>query len=319
MADFSYKETTQITGGSLARMMKMASVFSKQAGQPIESTVLLKGNRLAHVSEQHISVIDLDKETITDIHPEKKNYSVITFAEMTKAMQAMQQKYANNKTGGEASDAEVNFNAEVKETGKTETISGIPTKEMILTMTTDVKDKESGGQGQMKIVSDMWLANKIAGYDQVKNFYVRMSEKLAFTPGGMPMLPGGAQMARGMSSMTKEIAKLDGVPVRQVVTITGDAAPGASSPNAPPPPSIGEALGGALGGRLGGFGRFGRKKKEAEEKKEEPKTQSSSEGSLMETTTEMSQFSSVPVDAAKFEVPAGFKQVENPLIKMAEK
>ncbi len=33
-------------------------------------------------------------------------------------------------------------------------------------------------------------------------------------------------------------------------------------------------------------------------------------GMLFEATTEMSGFSSAPVDNSKFEVPAGFKQVE---------
>ena len=318
MADFSYKETTQITGGALARMMKMAAVFSKQAGQPIESTLMLKGNRLARVGDKAINIIDLDKETITEINTDKKTYSVMTFAEMAQAMKAMQEKYSSKQKSREAPDAEVSFKAEVKETGRSENIGGIPAKEVILTMIADVKDKKSGDQGEMKIISDMWLANKIAGYDQVKSFYMRMGEKLAFTPGGMAMMPGGAEAAKGMSSLAKEVAKMDGVPVRQVVKMTGEGMPGATG-NSPPPPSLGEAVGGALSGRLGGFGGFGRKKKKVEEKTEEPKAQESTEGSLIETTTEMANFSSAPVDASKFEVPAGFEQVESPLVKMTQK
>jgi hypothetical protein len=35
----------------------------------------------------------------------------------------------------------------------------------------------------------------------------------------------------------------------------------------------------------------------------------------MEMTTELSGFSSAPVDPSKFEVPAGFKQVESEMMK----
>ncbi len=36
-----------------------------------------------------------------------------------------------------------------------------------------------------------------------------------------------------------------------------------------------------------------------------------SSGALMEITSEMSNFSSAPVDPSRFAVPAGFKQVES--------
>jgi hypothetical protein len=38
----------------------------------------------------------------------------------------------------------------------------------------------------------------------------------------------------------------------------------------------------------------------------------------MEMTTELSGFSSGAVDASKFEVPAGFKQVESPMLKATQ-
>src|SRR3569833_226621 len=82
-SDYTYQQTTQITGGSLLKMMKTVGVFSSQArhmGDPIVSTIYLKGNRMADVSPQQIQIIDLDQETITQIDVEKKTYSVMTFA-----------------------------------------------------------------------------------------------------------------------------------------------------------------------------------------------------------------------------------------------
>lgn len=49
-ADFSYQQTTQITGGSLLQMVKSLGAFSSSArkiGDPQLSTIYLKGNRMA--------------------------------------------------------------------------------------------------------------------------------------------------------------------------------------------------------------------------------------------------------------------------------
>ena len=67
-SDYTYQQTTQMTGGSLLHMMKTVGVFSSQArhmGDPIVSTIYLKDNRLANVSPENIEVIDLDQETMT--------------------------------------------------------------------------------------------------------------------------------------------------------------------------------------------------------------------------------------------------------------
>src|SRR2546423_12769042 len=87
LADFSYEESTKITGGMMAGMMKFAGAFSKQAREPIQSNVAIKGNRMAHWSKDRATVIDLDSETITEINFPKKTYSVMTFAEMKQAME----------------------------------------------------------------------------------------------------------------------------------------------------------------------------------------------------------------------------------------
>ena len=92
LADFSYEQSTKMTGGAMMGAMRIAGAFSKQAREPIQSTVAVKGNRMLHSFKDHAQVIDLDSETITDIDFQKKTYSVMTFAEMTQAMErAMQQ------------------------------------------------------------------------------------------------------------------------------------------------------------------------------------------------------------------------------------
>ena len=363
-ADFSYQQTSKITGGMMAGMMKFAGAFSKQAREPIQTTVSVKGDRLSTSSNTHIHIIDLAAETMTDVDLEKKTYSVITFADFAKAMQKM-----SEKMGQQQNDTQVNFKADIKQTGATRNINGFDAKESVLTLTMEGQDAKSGNKGAMNIVTDMWLAPTLPGYDEVRSFYVKMAQKLAWTPGMGAM--GGmmgrqAGMMKGMSQLYKESSKLEGVPVLQVVRMSG-AADGVSEadmakaqqamtdaeraqaqqPAQPPPPSAGDVAGqaasgaavgrmgkiGGLAGGLGGFGGFGKKKKQQEE---QPAQQQAAQtpppaasapaaangvgptppGTLMELTTELTAFSSAPVDSAKMTVPAAFKQVDHEMQKM---
>src|ERR1700684_2630168 len=91
LADFTYQETTQITGGSIVSLMKFAGTFSKQArqaGDPVVSTVVVKGNRMMHVNKERTEIVDLDAETITSIDHVKKQYTKMTFEQMRQQMEA---------------------------------------------------------------------------------------------------------------------------------------------------------------------------------------------------------------------------------------
>ena len=76
----------------MAGMMKFAGAFSKQAREPMQTTVSVKGDKLSTSSAHHINIIDLSAETMTDVDLDKKTYSVITFADFAKAMQKMSEK-----------------------------------------------------------------------------------------------------------------------------------------------------------------------------------------------------------------------------------
>ena len=359
-ADFSYEQTSKITGGMMAGMMKFAGAFSKQAREPMQTTVSVKGDKLSTSSARHINIIDLSAETMTDIDLDKKTYSVITFADFAKAMQKMSEKMGQ-------SDASMNFKADVKQTGATKTINGFQTKETVLTLEVEGQDNKSGNKGAMKVVTDMWLAPNLPGYEEVRDFYTKMAQKLAFTPGmgGMAGMMGRqAGMMKGMSEMYKEASKLEGVPVLQVIRMAGTAdgmseadmakaqqqmteteraqqqqqqtAPAPSVGDAAESAATGAALGkmgkvGGIAGGLGGFGGFGKKKKQQQEQQQQAQAApppaaaapaptagaagATPPGTLMELTTELTAFSSAPVDPAKLGVPAGFKQVDHEMQK----
>jgi hypothetical protein len=321
LADFSYQETTKITGGSLVAALKMAGVFSKQArqaGEPIQTTVALKGDRMVHRSPQHATIIDLGSETITTVDLQKKTYTVMTFAEMKQMMEQMSermrqaQQQQQQKNGDQV---DMKFKVSAKPTDATKQINGFDAREMLIKMEMQGTDQKSGQTGSMVIVADTWIAPAVPGYREVREFQRRMAEKINWTPGGN-MFMSRPDVIEGMAQVYKESAKLDGMPVLQTMTMGAEgtvpadgssAQPAAQQPQpAQDKPSVGSAIGGALGGRFG----LGRKKPQ-QDSQAPPAGNSQASGTLLETTMEMSSFSSNPVDASQFEVPAGFKKVES--------
>jgi len=310
-ADFSYEQSSRITGGMVASMMKVAGAFSKQAREPIRDTVAVKGDRMWQGNDIRGQIIDLGKETITTVDFQKKTWSVMTFAEMAQALDNMSKKTRQDQNG------EVHFKVSAKATGQTRQIAGAEAKEMLLTMEMEGTDQKSGQTGGMVITANIWIAPKTSGYDEIRDFHRRMAEKLNWTPGAGAIGMGQPGVAKGMAEVYKETAKLDGMPVLQETKMTGQGQPSSQpdgqpqpQPQAEPAPSASSAIGGALAGRLG----LGRKKPDNSNQSASASgsgAPTSASGSLLEMTTEMSNFSSAPVDASRFEVPAGFKQKES--------
>ena len=326
LADFTYQETSTITGGMMMGMMRVAGVFSKQAREPIQSTVAVKGDKMVHRTSTSASVIDLSSGTITHIDFQKKQYSVMTFEEMKQMMEQLSQKTQKNEKG------EMKFKVSADATGKSKQVSGFEAKEMILKMEMQGTDEKSGQKGGMTVTTDMWIASGVPGAQELHDFQKRMAEKLNWSPGGN-MFMANPHVSQGMAEVYKEVSKLDGMPVQQLISMgvagqpgEAGAQPGGGSAPAQPaaqqPPAERPSIGGALGGALGG--RFGLGKKKPAEQPAAPKDNppaaggqpSGAPGSLLEMTTEMSSFSSNPADASLFAVPAGFKKVDSDLKKM---
>jgi hypothetical protein len=324
-ADFSYQETTQMTGGSLVSALRLLGPLARQAREPIVSTHLIKGNRMATVTKDRTSIVDLDKESITTIDLAKKTYSVMTFAEMKQAMEEAQKKMQERKSQSPGDgNIDASFKVSANATGQTKMVQGLNAKEMIVTMTAEGTDQKSGKSGSMDIVSDAWLA-PVPGYEEVKAFHQKLAAKMGYVFGsGMGQMPlMRADVGKGFEEVAKEMGKLDGVPVETTVKMgaTGDGSQDtaqtqqqANSQQQPSAPNSPAAALGRLAG-IGGLGGFGRNKKKSDDPQQPPPDQPRQQGgtnstSLIETTSQMSGFSSGPVDASKFEVPAGFKQVQ---------
>src|SRR5258708_23211595 len=230
-ADFTYTETTQITGGSMLGLMKMAGAFSKQArqaGEPIVSTVAIKGNRMAHINPTSTEIIDLDAETITTIDTLKRQYTVMTFEQMKQQIAAAaakmkeQQQKSEPASSQQPSTTDVSFQIHVWNTGQAKDVSGLNASESILTMNMNATDKNSGQTGSLAITNDMWLATEIPGYDEVKEFYRKFAVKMgtvfssAINPAMLAQYQGAG---KGMAEMAKEMSKLKGTPFFQLIRL----------------------------------------------------------------------------------------------------
>jgi len=324
LADFSYQETSKITGGAVVNMMQFAGTFSKnarQAMEPQQSSVAIKGDRMVHRNDKMATIIDVNAETITHIDMEKKQYSVMTFAQLKQALDDMAKKMKQQNGDGQ----QMNYKLSVDNTGKTRQIAGLDCKELIMKMEMEGTDAKSGQTGSMIVNIDTWVAGGVPGYDEARNFYKKMAEKIAWAPGSNAFMaqPG---IMQGMAAAQKELAKLDGVPVLRVMNM---GAEGTVPPQAPAEgdssaqkqqqpqqdkPSVSGALGSALGGRFG-LGRKKPKDDSAAPAANNSSSGGSASGVLVEMTMESTGFSKAPVDDALFQVPAGFKQVEAELGK----
>ncbi|HXN49827.1 MAG TPA: hypothetical protein VN893_24460 [Bryobacteraceae bacterium] len=305
LADFSYQTTSKITGGMMASAMKMAGVVSKQAREPIQSTVMVKGDRMATVSAHAAHIIDLKNETVTEVNFDKKTYSVVTFAQLSDMMKRMDEQIKSEK-GKPVQN--LTFKVSVDKTDKTREIAGTDTHEALVKIEMIGQDEKTGEPvTAMVITSDMWLAKPASGYGEIRDFHRRMAEKLTWSPNmGMMSQPG---MGKGMAEMAKEMSKLDGMPIYQFMVMGGpgsDQVAAKHDPTAQPTPEP-EQKGGLMGrlaaARLG----VGHKQDQDEQASGQ---QGQGAGTMMEMVTEMSGFSTDSIDPSKFEVPAGFQQTE---------
>ncbi len=198
LADFSYQETTKMTGGMMMRQ-------GGTAPKPQTYATYVKGNRMARIGAERGQITDLDKETVTNVNYANKTYSVMTFAQMKSMMAQM--------GGAKEEPGEVNVTSH--ETGKTRVIGNVTAKEMLMTV------KVAGSE----IDTDVWLGPMVPGYEEVRQFQQRMARKMGDV--------GAPGMQRTMQEATKALIKANGIPLQQMASIHGGSPPGAPGSGKP--------------------------------------------------------------------------------------
>lgn len=342
LADVHVEQTTRVIGGSIANMPFIGGKIK----EPQVSSTLLKGNRMAMIGKDVTTIYDLDKETVTTINNSKREYSVMTFAEMReamdKALEKMQQMTQQNKN-----QAEMKWTVKVEGPGERKEVNGFDAAKYVVTLDGEAVDPKTGKKSGTRMIMDCWLAKAVPGVSEFNAFSKRMAEKLGAgrASGLNPMVQ--AQMGKGWYEAASQFSKMDGYQVQTVTRMTttvdgqqvmvpegqqngpqingNDVAKDAATSAAQSAASRSMGRLGGLGAAgIGGLGGFGRKKKQEEPQQQQPSASTSSSGSgtgmvpamLMEMQMDVNAMSSAAVDASKFDVPSGYKQVESELKRM---
>jgi hypothetical protein len=244
-------------GGILNRML---------GGGGDTSTVAVKGNRMAILNDTTGQIIDLSQEKIYLLEIKKKEYRVVTFADMRKQMeearkslqQQQQSMSAEDKQAVQDAGKQLEFDTDVKETGQKKNVAGQDTRQVILTIVMREKDKKLEEGGGLVMTNDMWLAERVPAMDEMQAFYVKYFKAVfegTFT--GMDaqqanavtaFLPGFAALSERMAAESK---KLQGTAVMNTMTIEGvKSAEQMKAAASQQQPSRGGGIGGAIAGGL---------------------------------------------------------------------
>ncbi len=263
LADASYQETTQITGGSMVAPLKSMGFLSKSVGNmfaPNTTTTMVHGNQKAVVGKDSTEITDLDRETITHIDNLHKTYSVVTFAQMRQAFENMPkqmeqaQQQAKQEQPQQAqqpkTDLKTSFDVSVKNTGVSKDVNGLTAQEQLVTMQMHVTDPNAPATDATNTVTyvvttDAWIAPDPPEVKEVQEFDKRFGQKLmagvdmsAWRSQMASQNPAMAQMFSGkpgsqeaMAQMAKEMAKLQGTRVMEVTRMGGSGNAPAGSQN----------------------------------------------------------------------------------------
>lgn len=299
--------------GALGRVVNLFG--GKAAREGVRSTVAVKGDRKATMSDTTGQIIDLNEEKIYDLDVRRKTYKVTTFAELRRRMEEAQRKaeedarkeQAKEKTSEPARDPnqkELEVDFDVKETGEKKTINGFDTRQFLITITLREKGKTLEESGGMVLTTDTWLAPTIAAIKEIAQFDQRYAQKLAG-----PMIAGASaeEMAAALAMypglkdalarMRTESVKMDGTPI--LTTLTVDSVKSAEQLAAEQKSAESSSSSGSgVGGLLGGLAR-----RRAAAKDEGPKARATfmtSTNEVLKVTTAVAE-----TDTA---VPAGFKE-----------
>jgi hypothetical protein len=291
----------------------------KAAREGVKTSVAVKGNRKATMSDSAGQIVDLGEEKIYDVDLKKKTFKVTTFAEFRQRMEEARRKAeeeARKEQTQEKPEAapppkdpnekqiEVDFN--VKETGVKKTINGFDTREVVMTVALREKGKTLEEGGGLVLTSDMWLAAKIDAMKEIAEFDIRYAKQLAgpVLVGASPedmaaaiaMYPGTKE---AIARMRAESVNLDGTAILTSVTIDAvkTAEQMAQEQKQSEQSSSSSSGGGGVSGLIGGFA------KRAVAKKEPPK----SRVTFLTMTNEVLKVAT-DVSAADLEIPAGFKE-----------
>jgi hypothetical protein len=325
LADVKTQERTRFQfAGALGKVVNFFG--GKAAREGIVDTVAVKGDRMISTNDTTGEIVDLREEKVYQLDMKKKNYTVVTFAELRKQMEDAMAKAKQDAEAARGEPAkqpepkadepkkeyEVDFS--VKESGKTRPVAGYDTKESIATVVVREKGKTLEEAGGMVMETSMWMAPEIKALEELQAFRLRYAQQV-YGPLMAQAAPDMAQamamypmMQDAMKKFQAEAGKISGTALVTEMRFQLQAPPqSAESQQAEAQPKD-EPTPTSVGGLLGGFGRrMARKKSDDKDAKKDDPNAVPGRTTVLTTTSETLQIAT-SVGDADVAIPAGFKQ-----------
>ena len=253
------EKSSVVFEGMMGAMMNRISGASKDS----TTTVAVKGNRMSRMSDTTGQIVDLGEEKIYSVDVRKKEYTVVTFAQMREQMEKLRADMAKQQASmdPEAKKAmadtgkQMEFDVEVKPTGQQKTIAGQDAKEFLLIISMRQQGMKIEQSGGMVMTNNIWMAPRIAALDELQDFNMKFIKAVygdmfsGMNPqqaGPMSsMVPG---LAGVMTRMATETRKLQGSPVASTMVVESVKSPEQLKGATPP---AGGGLSGMLAKRMG--------------------------------------------------------------------
>ena len=315
-------------GGAVGKLINMFG--GKGAREGVTSTVAVKGNRKATLSDTTGQIIDLSEEKIYDLDMKKKTYKVTTFAELRAEMEKarreaeQQAREMERERPAEPSqpsqpaqkdpnqkEFEVDF--DLKNTGAARTINGFNTTQTVMTITVREKGKTLNDAGGMVMTTDMWLTKNAPSTDDIAEFDMKYAQKLygpAVMSGAsaqdmamaMAMYP---QIKPALDRMAKEGTRVEGTAILSEMKMEA-VPPGTANTSAAalPAPEAPPEKKGRFGGLMGGLKKMAEASQQQQSGEQKPQR-----AIIMTTTVEMLKLTP-DVTADVVSIPAGFKETK---------
>ncbi len=311
--DVVYDSKIQLTGGSLYQAVLAVEPPGRGAKKPLIATYAIKGHRMSRITKDHMTIVNLDQDTIFEIDLIKKTYLQLNFAQTKEVLDRAIPKKSNdadNNTGEEAA-----FQVFSKFTDRTKPLEALNAEERIATAKLAGSGKPAGPgtasdlaanpQVVTNIFVDSWMLT-VPGFDEAQDFFRKLGEKVSYSYALGLFEIGSVQpeLLPGFEELAKLLTQGEGMPVESTIRMGGTG----SGDLAQSDDAAASAPKGIVSGALSRLGNIRRK---------EPAVRPSAPGVLVEMTTELSKFNSGFAEESRFTVPDGFKQVQPPAANAA--
>ena len=228
--------------GALGTMMNLASKFGGGGNMhDLPTTTYISGHKLRTESGNTASIIDADAGRLIGIDHKQKSYTSLTFDQMADAMRQAEQsqkeaaaKQAGTPKSTKASDTpkgDVNFkyHVDVDRPGQHENIAGYNSERMFMTITIEGEATPEGQKteqvGSLVFLLDQWIAKDAPQAKAMAEFQRAYAQKVgkAFAEQKQSLqaaFNSDPRIKVGFEAAAKEMAKVEGTPLRSVIYVT---------------------------------------------------------------------------------------------------